>query len=413
MRLAPERAPAAATPRRFLLSVPLWGVLAAIILISAHGEALASRWQPATLALTHACTLGVLGNAMFGSLLQFLPAAARVRVRGGARTAHVMHAALNLGTLLLVGAFLTASPRWLAVAAAPLLLAFVVLAAMTLPGLYAACDQRLLRAGLALAILGGGLAAVLGGGAALAAGGRLALPLPWLVDVHAAWGAIGWVLLLLAVVAREVLPMFLGSGRWPAWFHLLALLGLPAALVAASLPALRRGDVDGLRLVATLAAGAFATGGGWLLWRSRPRNAALGAYWGVGLLALCGASLALIVAPGTLLAGVLGLGVAAPLLVTGMLLEICAFIAWIDLHRHARRGVRVPPIQRLLPSSDKWSTLRAMIAAAAMLAIATVYPSRLLAVLAGVAWLLAWLHLAWALFGVQRRAAALVREWSA
>lgn len=37
------------------------------MLLPGGGLALESRWAPPTLALVHALTLGVLGNAMFGS----------------------------------------------------------------------------------------------------------------------------------------------------------------------------------------------------------------------------------------------------------------------------------------------------------------------------------------------------------
>src|SRR6185312_17183962 len=101
-KLRLDRAPAAPLPLRFLLTVPLWGVLAGVLLIVDGDVALRTRWQPATLALVHVFTLGVLGNVMFGSVLQFLPAAAGVRVRGGVRLGRLLHAVFNLGVLLLV-----------------------------------------------------------------------------------------------------------------------------------------------------------------------------------------------------------------------------------------------------------------------------------------------------------------------
>jgi hypothetical protein len=100
-RLTIERAPAPALPRRFLLCMPWWGMLAGVLLIVDGDALLRSRWNPATLALVHVFTLGVLGNAMFGSVLQFLPAAAGVRVRG-LGWGRWLHGLFNLGSALLV-----------------------------------------------------------------------------------------------------------------------------------------------------------------------------------------------------------------------------------------------------------------------------------------------------------------------
>ncbi|MCU7376017.1 hypothetical protein PEC18_35835 [Paucibacter sp. O1-1] len=102
-RIAIETAPPASVPLRFLASAPAWGMVAGALLVFAPDAALASRWHPATLAITHAVTLGVLGNAMFGSLLQFLPAAAGVRLCGGRwMAAGAWHVLLNSGAVLLV-----------------------------------------------------------------------------------------------------------------------------------------------------------------------------------------------------------------------------------------------------------------------------------------------------------------------
>ena len=116
------------------------------------------------------------------------------------------------------------------------------------------------------------------------------------------------------------------------------------------------------------------------------------------------AALALVVGPrGGLLAAVLGLGIALPLLLTGMALEIVAFIGWIDLHRHCSRGVQLPSVQRLLPDRDKLGVLLAQLPLL-LLPAAALWPSVWLTRAAGLALLLAWLSVWSALRGVRRRA---------
>src|SRR5574337_505098 len=169
-----EQAPTPSLPRRFLLGAPCWGMLAGVLLI--------------------------------------LPAAAGVRVRGSAALGPWLHRLFNLGVLLLV-AGLHQRWRFALIGAALLLpLAFVLLAAMTVPGLLAAAGQRLLRSGFGVAIGFAVLTALLGGLLALGLAGKLDLPLALLADVHAGWGVLGWVVVLMASVARVVMPMFQGTG---------------------------------------------------------------------------------------------------------------------------------------------------------------------------------------------------------
>lgn len=101
-RLAIEHAPATSLPSRFLLSAPLWGMLAGALLLIDGDALLRTRWSLATVALVHVFTLGVLGNLMIGSVLQFLPAAAGVRIRGNPRLGLWLHGLFNLGVLALV-----------------------------------------------------------------------------------------------------------------------------------------------------------------------------------------------------------------------------------------------------------------------------------------------------------------------
>jgi len=377
-------------------------MLAGALLIVDGDAALRMRWNPATLALVHVFTLGVLGNAMFGSVLQFLPAAAGVRVRGGAALGPWLHALFNLGALLLV-AGLHQGWRIALIAAAILLpLAFVLLAAMTLPGLLVATGQRLLRAGFGVAIGFAVLTALLGGMLASGFAGYLVVPLVALTDVHAGWGVLGWVVVLIASVARVVMPMFQGTGtvREPVqaiWLGSVLLMLFGAACW-------RLADGSGAWLAGTIAVHAllFAGAALWLQWRApRLRRGPLLWSWRAGLILLVLAAWALPVSG--MLAAALGLGIALPLLVAGMMQEIVPFIGWIELHRRCGRGVQLPGVQRLLPVRDKTGMLLAQLPLL-LLPVAVLWPSAGLARAAGLALWLAWGWAWWTLRGVRRRA---------
>jgi hypothetical protein len=405
-RLALDAAPAVASPRRFLETAPAWGAFAGVLLLSAGSAALHTRWHPAMLAATHAFTLGVFGNLLFGSLLQFLPAAVGTSVRGGRRAALLLHALLNLGTFLLVLA-LYGALRVLFVPASVLLsAAFILFAAMTVPGLLAAHGQRLLRGGLGIGYAAAFATAALSVGITLALAGRVALPwpLPALVDVHATCGLLGWVLSILVVVGRVVMPMFQGAATLPAAAAAAWLGGVAVALPLAAVARLAHADTTLPRLVAAAAAIAFAFGVLWLQARStHRRNPPLRAFWRAGSLALIAATVALPVGDG-LLAGVLAIAVALPLLTCGMQLEIAAFLGWIDLHRRCGRGTRLPSVQHLLPDADRWRVFAAFLAVALLLPAAVQWPSWWLAQAASIALIGSRVMLWRTLRGVRRRA---------
>lgn len=378
------RAPPVWVPRLFLLTTPLWGVIAGLMLAHDGAAALQSRWALPTLALTHVFTLGVLGNAMFGSLLQFLPAAAGVRVRGGAGASVVLHVLLNAGTVALVAGFRGAGASAFATATVLLAAAFGLLAAMTLPGLPRGAGPASVRGGIGFALVAALATATLGIAMARGLAGLVpALPvLPW-ADVHATWGVLGWALALVASVARVVVPMFQGVPVASVRAHVAALTLAAIVLVTGSALAVN-GRPHALRSGAAAVAGVFVIDALWRQWRTPPkRNPELVLAWRAGLLALLAAAAVLAANGAAVLVGVLALGVGLPLLVLGMQLEIVAFLGWIELHRRCGRGTRLPPVQHLLPAATKTRVLRVQMAAGALLVVAALWPGDVAARLAG------------------------------
>lgn len=388
-RLSIASGPPVALPLAFLGAVPAWGMAGGLLLAVDGADALASRWGPSSLALVHATTLGVLGNAIAGALLQFLPAAAGVRVRGGTAAGIVLFVLLQAGTLALVAGFRGMAPTLLVTGAALALAAFAVLAACVLPGLLARGES--MHHGIATAVASLLVTTMLGAAMALGLAGLTDGPAParW-ADVHAAWGLLGGALGLLAAVGQVVLPMFQGVAAEGERHHHAWRRVTVAMLVASSL-AIAAGAP---RAAAVGVAGCAA---GWavslLLRQARAgqrRTGSLRRAWAAGALAMLLAAGALAAGARAELVGalVLALGLALPVL--SMLLEIVAFVGWIDLQRRVPRGVRVPPVQALLPARTRASTLAALAVAGAAVVAATRHPP--LAPLAGA--LLAGAHAA-------------------
>lgn len=413
-KIAIDRAPPTALPRRYLFSAGAWGVVAGVILLIDGEAALQTRWAPSTLAVVHALTLGLLGNAMFGSLLQFLPAAAGVQVRGGTRAATLLHVLLNLGAMLLVAGFRAMQPHGLLAGGGVLALAFAQLAAMTLPGILRAHGPRLLRAGIGGAIVAALVTVAFGVAMLLGLTGRGGLaPVAW-ADAHAGWGVLGWMLGLISAVGAVVMPMFQGTRELP-WRMQLAWMAMLATVLLTGTAAMASGFGGSvLHLGAAICLALFALAGLWLQWRApRSRNVWLVRCWRAGFAALLGGAFVLAIDGPAILCGALVLGIALPWLVAGMQMEIIAFLGWIELHRRCGRGVRLPSVQALLTERHKAGVFFAQALAAWALLLASTWPTPLGARVAGFALACSQALLCWRVLGVGQHVRRFVAEQGA
>lgn len=386
--LAFAQAPPPSVPMRFLATALAWGGVAGLWLVW-HGEAaLLSRWTPVTLVLVHMFALGLLGNAMLGSLVQFLPVAAGsplpcVPLVPG------LYVAFNLGLALLL-ATLAMSSHALAVPAALLLGGSLALfASLALAAVVRGRGVRVVREGIGMAVLALLATALLGLLLLAARTGWRAPAAPGVVDMHAAFGVIGWAMGLLAAVGGVTLPMLQGT-RAPSaatsrarQIALLLTVGIVVAARAGVLAA------EAARIAAwpfiVFAMTVF------VLQARAPhrRNARLRAFWQVGCAALL---LAGVLAPWptipVMLTGALVLGVGLPLLVVGMAMEITGFLTWIALRQRMPRGIRVPGVGSLFDDAGKRHAFVAHVIAGGALVAAVSLP--MLARIAGVLVLLAY-----------------------
>ena len=351
--LAFASAPRPSLPMRFLIAALAWGAAAGLWLAWQGEIALLSRWTPATLVLVHVFALGLLGNAMLGSLVQFLPVAAGSPLPG-TRVVPWLHAAFNAGLALLLATF-AASSHALALPAGGLLGgSLAIFALLALAAVIRGKGARVVREGIGLALLALIVTAALGLLLLAARTGWRGPAAADMVDVHAAFGVIGWVLGLLVAVGGVTLPMLQGTRALPVpalrtWqVASMLTLGIAVATLADVVPG------SAWRLAAWPPA-AFALTV-YVLQARAPhrRNPVLRRFWQAGCACLFAASL-LALRPDVPLVplGVLVLGVGLPLLVVGMALEITAFLTWIALRQRVPRGVRVPGVGSLFEEADR------------------------------------------------------------
>ncbi len=351
-KLAFEHTPGLALPLRFLLAAPWFGALAGLLLVWQGADALATRWAPATLAATHLLTLGFLGMAMTGSLLQMVPVVAGVELYWARRLGPVIWAALAGGVLLLAAGFLHGLPWCLRAAGALLAGAFLLLVAV----LARALSQR--SAPGALPVVAGMRQAVAALACAVALGvaltafltGALRLRVMEWTNVHAAWALVGWVGVLVVSVVFQVVPMFQSTQLYPRQLAFilppLSLAGL--AVWTAGYLAGHAWQWIGAGLVGTCLA-VFAVYTLVLLARRKRAPDVSTWYWWLALAALLASVLVFLCADQPVLVGVLFIAGFAMSAVNGMLYKIVPFLLWYH-GQHA--GCDVPGVRQLMPESE-------------------------------------------------------------
>ncbi len=411
--LSPDQGPPISVPTRFFLTAPLFGAAAALCLFYLGPAALSSRWTAAAVGITHLLVLGYLGMVMVGALFQMLPVLAGTPYPHALPIATVVHMALTLG-IAFFGGGLIANQAHLFGPAAVLLglgfLLFIVVFAVTLAKAIRVNStvwaMRMAGAALAITILAGLWLA------ALRAGFLNTLPWPLLPNVHLAWGMLGWVLLLIAGVAYQLVPMFQITPAYPAWMTRWLLPMLFTALLALSLNMLfSQIPLLGKALEVTLAGGLtlFALTTLRLQARRRRRLADVTLwYWRAGmysLLVCCGVWLSGMLWPSLtyypvfapIMATIFILGFAQSV-INGMLYKIVPFLVWF--HLQSQGITSVPTMKSALPEKPTRLQFVAHVTATIGLVLALLMPRWLHAPAAlayAVSCLMLWENLAGAL----------------
>lgn len=357
--LSYDKAPPLWLPAGFFGAALAWlALLGGVPLLSPAPAA--NRYLPEVLAMTHMLALGVLGNVMIGALLQLIAVASGVPTPHPGRLLVGIGAGWQLGTALLVGAFLSGMTPW-ALQAAGACLSAAVLGLMlhALGGLLRSPARDATSLGMRRALFGLAGAAVLGGALTLGFSGWLALPLDVVLDSHVLWAGTAWLAGLILAVSQTVIPMFLVTPPYPRAMRALGASLLPLVGLATLAHALdvARGVAD-LLLGTVLCAYALITL--WLLRQSRRPDDPARRQWQRAMLCLIAAlggvwacmrwpdNGSLPLACGVLWLGGLGFGA-----VLNMLGKILPFLCW--LHLKARN-----PPRGSLPSTHGFLSERAL-----------------------------------------------------
>jgi len=367
--LSLENAPGFWTPVRFFLTVPAFGVIAAVIIFLDSGQLLQSRWLPASLAVTHAFTLGYIAMAMFGALFQMLPVVMGASFPQAERAAVIAYLLITAGTLCLVFAFLTQVPVLFTAAIILLVPVLTLFGIGVVVAIFRTGQAKTTARAAQLAALGLIVTVLIGG--YLASGYAFAtVPLERLLtNYHAAWGVIGWMLILIIGVSEQVIPMFLTTPPYPDLFNKRLVYLLALLLCVGSLLPLQGLEQASVPLASILML-AYAVVTLYLLGkRRRKRFDITNWFWRVGMLCLIlGAGInlygysggALSGADVSIISGLFLLTGFATSLINGMLYKIVPFLVWLNLRLPVIMGKLEPGTRFYTPNIHEVINARSM-----------------------------------------------------
>jgi len=367
--LSLENAPGFWTPVRFFITVPVFGVIAAVIILLDGGQLLQSRWLAASLAVTHVFTLGYIAMAMLGALFQMLPVVMGTSLPKAERVAVMVYVLVTLGTLSLVSAFLLELPVLFAIAIALLVPVLVLFGAGVIVAIFRTGKIKTTARAVQLAALGLIVTVLIG--ADLASGHAFeSVPLNrWLTNYHAAWGVFGWILVMAIGISEQVIPMFLTTPPYPNLFNKrLAWLSILLLCAVSFLPLQRLEPV--YIVLASVLMLVYAIVTLYLLEKPRRKRFDMtNGFWKVGMISLLlGAGVNVYgsvgEAPGgadmTVLSGLLLLAGFAVSIINGMLYKIVPFLVWLNLRMPVLMGKLKPGTRYYTPNIHEVIHMRPM-----------------------------------------------------
>ena len=214
--LSLQQSPPFSVPARFLVSAPLFGLLAALALLWYGPDVISHRWTPEILAITHFLTLGFIAMSMLGALMQLVPVLMGVIIPRPVLFSSLIHTPLLLGTLTLGLAWLLQIHQLFIVAASLLGFTFVIFITVTAERLIRSGSRHATRGMMLMSLLALLITISIGIYLALGYSGQTKVFNHSLTDLHLSWGGFGWVLILVIAVAYQVIPMFQITREYPA-----------------------------------------------------------------------------------------------------------------------------------------------------------------------------------------------------
>ncbi len=390
--LSLQQAPPFSVPARFLVSAPLFGLLAALVLLWQGPDIITHRWTPGILAVTHLLTLGFIAMSMLGAMLQLLPVLMGMVTPRAVLFSSIIHSALFFGCLCLAFAWLLQIDQLFILAVILSGFSFCIFIALASERLLRSANRHVTRSMMLLALLALFITTCLGIYLALGHGIKTVPLARALTDLHLSWGLLGWVSLLIIAVAYQVIPMFQITDEYPLihqrWIGWSMFIALPALSLTYLLPLEAIRTVASMMLIVCLLIFALTTL--WILHKRRRQLAdTTMRFWQLAMTSLL--LLSVVWSSSTLmdaeipvfLLGVLMIHGFAMTTINGMMYKIIPFIIWLHLSVHNKKlrdqgerdsQVKVPHMRQIIPEAAALWQFRFHLLSLILLLSATMWP---------------------------------------
>lgn len=352
--LSLDQAPPISGVLRFFFTVPVFGVLLALIVFF-NPHAVLSHTDPFSLAAIHLMFLGIISMSMFGALFQMQSVLGGRPIPSVLGNAFLIHLFLVIGVLSISGAFVFGIPELFVIASVFLGGSILYAANLILPLLFGGTSHDTLR-GMRLALIALSLTAVLG---IVMASEYANLSFSTFHDAtrsaHYSLGLIGWIAVLIIAVAFQVIEMFYVSTPYSHWckrnaFRVIAVsLFLKIIWLFAALPYVWGFDL----VIGALLIGFVVTTAKRLTKRKRRVSDVSIWFWSSGIMLLLlavGAYSASVWSehPQLLSISIIAFSLFALAIILGMMGKIVPFLVWF--HLNSAGYMDTPIMSNIIPS---------------------------------------------------------------
>lgn len=390
--LSLQQSPPFSVPSRFLVSAPLFGLIAALVMLWHGPEMISNRWTPELLAVTHFLTLGFLAMSMLGAMMQLLPVLMGIVIPRPLLFSRLIHIPLFLGSAILGTAWLMNTTQLFIFAMILLGFSFGVFIAVATERLLRSKNRHATRGMMLLALLALFITAGLGIYLAMSYSSPEFPLARHLSNLHLSWGLLAWAGLLIMAVAYQVIPMFQITDEYPArhqrWMGWLLFSAMLCLSLAYSLQLEILHTLSTILLAGCLLTFAFTTF--WVLHTRRRQIPDLTMkFWQLAMASL--SALTLTWATTALLdwklpdflIGVLMIHGFAMTTINGMMYKIIPFIIWLHLSTRNKNlrdqgerssQVKVPHMRKIIPEITGLWQFRFHLISLLLLVLSSLWP---------------------------------------
>lgn len=214
--LSLDQAPPISVVLRFFITLPIFGIVLALLMIAAPTQVLTlGHWY--SLGAIHLLFLGVISMGMIGALFQMQSVLGGAPIQNPLGHCWIIHSLLSVGVAALGSAFVWNSPDLFMVASMALGGALIYFATIMLPLLFGTLSHDTLK-GMRFALLSLFITATLGVIMAVSyATGVFDAHHATVRTMHYSFGLMGWVAALIIYVAFQVIEMFYVTTPYSDW----------------------------------------------------------------------------------------------------------------------------------------------------------------------------------------------------